>query len=472
MEQAAINRFEKAAPPRDPRTLWSAAVERHRQGDADGAAELYQRHLRLYPQDAEAWMNLGAALRASTQLDAAMVCYQRVLRLRPRDAGVWSNLGNLWTDLDQHAQSLRCHRRAVELQPHALQLHLNHAAALHAAARFEEAEVAIEAGLDAAPDHPALLWARAIVRLHQARYAEAWPDFEARLVSGVERLPPITAPRWCGERIGGKRLLLLAESGRGDTLWAARFIGMLDRRGADVTLACPRVLHPVLCNLPARLVDSEEPGIARERFDFHCPLMSLPGCVDPRGLSIPAPHAFAVPEKSRHEMERRIAACGDHFRIGIVWSGSAAHPDRARRTVPLQSLLQLGALPSVQLFSLQAGSAAEHMARLDTDQRVVDLGTHLHDFGDTAAAVEKMDLIIAAESAVAHLASALGIPMLMVLPYTPGWIYGTHGGATPWYPSMHLLRQAEPGNWDKVFREMMRRVRACVKGRERERRLR
>jgi hypothetical protein len=229
-------------------------------------------------------------------------------------------------------------------------------------------------------------------------------------------------------------------------------------------------LHAVLRNLPARLIDSDEPGIARESFDFHCPLMSLAGCVDPRGLSIPAPHAFAVPEKSRHEAERRVAAYGDYFRIGIVWSGSAAHPDRARRTVPLQSLLPLAGLPSVQLFSLQTGSATEQLARLDTNERVVNLGTYLHDFGDTAAAIERMDLIVAAESAVAHLASALGIPVLMVLPYTPRWIYGTHGAATPWYPSMHLLRQTEPGNWDKVFGEVMRRVRACVTGRERGRR--
>ena len=458
MEQAVHSNLIPDAGSAAMQPAWTSAIERHRSGDTEGAIVLYQRHLKRNPQDAPGWMNLGAALRRTGRADAALVCYQRALRLRPDDAAVWSNLGNLWKQFEEHEQSLYCHRRALQLDPQRMQLQLNCAVSLREAGRFTAAEDIIEQCLAREPQRPDLLYERALLRLHTGRYREAWPDYEARLLSAVPRLPRVDAPRWQGECIGGKRLLLQAEPGLADTLWAARFVAMLVRRGADITLRCAPALHPVLAAMPVRLAptrDTAAPGVVA---DFHCPLLSLPGLVDPRGITIPEPVAIAVPEDSRSIMRRRIAPYAGSFRIGVVWSGRGRERGDARGSLPLARLMPLAALPGVQVFSLQKGPAAAEQHSAGAAGFVVDLGAQCRHFGDTAAALEPMDLVVACDSAVAQLAGCMGKPVLALLPFNPHWIYGMRGDSTPWYPTMRLLRQKSPGDWSSVCTELLRLV--------------
>lgn len=468
MEQALMGRMEPRARVTALHSPWLAAIERHRQGDTDGAAAFYQRHLKRHPQDAEAWLALGAALRRGGKRDAALVCYQRALRLRPLDAGIWSNLGNLWVELEQHEQALRCHQRARELQPDDLRLVLNHADALTAAGRFAAAEDALDRCLELAPDSPQLLVSRALVRLQRGNYRDAWPDYEARWLAGPDVLPALASPRWRGERIGGRHVLLIAERGCGDVLWAARFIGMLWRRGARLTLVCPGALHPVLGALPVRLLDTDDPVITSEYFDFHSPLMSLPGLVDSRSLCIPEPVAITVPDASTASLARRVQPQAGALRIGINWQGEGNTAADQRHALPLQRLLPLAALPGVQLFSLQKGRAAQELKRSGAGALVVELGSHLHDFGDTAAAIAQMDLVLTGDGAIAHLAGCLGKPVLALLPHAPHWFYGCGGESTPWYPAMRLIRQKSPGDWASVFEEVLRLVGTWAARRERD----
>ena len=403
-------------------------------------------------------MNLGAALRRTGRPDAALVCYQRALRLRPDDAAVWGNLGNLWRQLGEHEQSLRCHRRALQLAPAHPRLHLECAVSLREAGRFAEAEDIIGQCLAREPGRPDLLCERALLRLHTGRYAEAWPDYEARLRGAVPRLPRVEAPRWQGECIGGKRLLLQAEPGMADTLWAARFVAMLARRGADITLRCAAALHPVLAAMPVHLAPMRDGAAPDGTPDMHCPLLSLPGLVDPRGITIPEPVGIAVPEDSRAIMRRRIAPYARCFRIGVVWSGRGRQRADARASLPLERLLPLASLPGAQVFSLQKGHAATEQHSAGAAGFVVDLGAPCRHFGDTAAALEQMDLVVACDSAVAQLAGCMGKPVLALLAFNPHWIYGMHGDSTPWYPTMRLLRQKSPGDWSSVCTELLRLV--------------
>ena len=458
MEQALQSKPARNVAVAAMQPEWAAAIARHRAGDTDGAIVLYQRHVKRNPADAPGWMNLGAALRRTGRTDAALVCYQRALRLRPDDAAAWSNLGNLWRQLGQHEQSLRCHRRALRLAPDDPQLNLSSAVALREAGRFAEAEDIVERCLLREPQRPDLLCERALLRLHSGRFREAWPDYEARLRGPAPPLPRIAAPRWQGERIGGKRLLLVAESRLADTLWAARFVAMLSRRGADITLRCDPALHPVLAGGAVHLAAESDGGAPGEAPDFWCPLLSLPGLVDPRGVAIPEPVHVVVPEESRVLMRRRIAPYAGCFRIGVVWSGEGIARDDARSAVPLACLLPLAALPGVQVFSLQQGAAAAVQHRAGAAGFVVDLGARCRHFGDTAAALEQMDLLVACDSAVAQLAGCMGKPVLALLPFNPHWIYGMRGDATPWYPTMRLLRQKSPGDWASVCGELLRLV--------------
>jgi len=456
MEQALQSQEPGSTEIEPARPAWRLAIQRHRAGDAAGAVVLYERHLKRDPQDAEAWMTLGAELRRTARPDAAMVCYQRALRLRPDDAAAWCNIGMLWQEMGEHEQSLHCHVRALRLAPRHAQLRLNCARTLREAGRFAEAEELIEQCLAQEPERPDLLLERARLRLQCGRYAEAWPDFEARLLLGPRPASPRESPRWRGERIGGKRLLLLAEDSLSETIWAARFVALLARRGADLALCCPAALHPVLAALGLRLAPARSQGAGERAQDYHCHLLSLAGVVDPRGATIPGPLAVAVPEASRVAMRRRVVPYAGAFRIGVAWNGACDGGD-PRGIVPLAQLLSLGSLPGVQLFALADAAAAE-LRGAGAAGFVVDLGARCRHLGDTAAAVEQMDLLVCSDGPVAHLAASMDKPVLALLPFSAHWIYGRRGDSTPWYPTMRLLRQKSPGDWSSVCAEVLRLV--------------
>lgn len=439
-------------------TTWTAALARHRRGETDAAIGLYERHLKRFPQDAAGWLNLGAALRRTRRFDAALVCYQRALRLRGDDAGLWSNLGNLWKDMDCFEQSLHAHERAVQLAPRRLQLRVNYAIALREAGKFLAAASELDACLEREPERPDLAWERALAGLYLGDYRAAWPDYEARWQTGKMSLPPLRSARWRGEPIKGKQVLLFAEQGFGDTLWAARYASLLARRGAVVTLACHPALHPVFASIDARIQVPTAELLGSASFDFHCPLMSLPGAIDSCSLPVVEPVEISVPAVSHRKMERYVAPWRESFRIGVVWSGSTSFADNARRAVSLKRFLPLASLPDVQLFSLQKGPPASELRKLGASGFIVDLAPRLRDFGDTAAAVEQLDLIVMTDSSVAHLAGSMGVPILNLLQFKPYWIYAMSGDSTPWYPTMRLIRQQSPGDWDSVFGEVMRLV--------------
>ncbi|MCB1632583.1 MAG: tetratricopeptide repeat protein [Pseudomonadales bacterium] len=440
---------------------WSIAIACHRAGDTSGAIEHYERHLAQHPDDVDGWLTLASALRSSACTDAALVCCQRALRLAPHCAAAWTNLGMLWLVLGHHEQALRCHRNAMALDGRHIRPRLEYARTLGAIGNLEQAEAVLDECLIAEPERADLLFERACIRLRRGHQAQAWPDFDARLRLRPARVPELPLPRWCGERIGGKRLLLLAERGLADTLWATRFIPQLVRRGAEPTLVCPAALHPVLAALPVRLLASIDAGTAQREHDLQCALLSLPGLVEPRGRLIPEPAAVSVPAESRAWAAQRFADSGAALRIGVVCSNTGAERD----TPPLRRLLGLAALPGVQLFSLQkqpvpGGAHAGH-----ADGLLIDAGTRCRHLGDTAAILERMDLVIATDGVVARLAAAMEKPALILLPYSAHWIYGRWADTTPWYPTLRLLRQPDPGDWKPVIDELLRLVTtwACVR---------
>jgi tetratricopeptide (TPR) repeat protein len=454
MEQALRNVETEAKKP-PLAAHWQAGIARQRDGDTAGAIAAYQRHLARHPQDTSAWMTLAAALRRVGELDAALVCAQRALRLSPRDAVVWSALGGLWNALGQCEQALRSHRRALELDPLRLVHRIAYARSLADACRLEEAEHVIEDCLAREPGRADLRYELSQLRLAQGRHREAWPDHEARWLCGAAALPALDSPRWGGERIGARRVLLLEEPDRAATLWALRYLPLLLRRGADLTLAVERGLHPLLQDLPLRLIDSHDPRVQGERYDFHCPLMSLPGVVDPRGASIPEPLAFGVPDAARAAMQLLLgdrAAQGDTaLRVGIAPAGGDAD---ARAEPAIERFRPLAALPGIAPVLLCGGPALAHAG--PGDGACLDLRTHCTDLTHMAAAIECMDVVVAPDGVAARLAASLGKPVVCLLPFRPYWIYGVRGESTPWYPAMRLVRQSAPGDWSSVFAELRR----------------
>ena len=437
-------------PARDPgRSHWLAAVAHQRDGNTDAAVKALQDHLRQSPDDAGAWMNLGAALRRQGCLDAALVSYQRALRVYPHDPAVWSSLGRLWADLGQSEQCLRAHRRAVELDPSRLAVRIDCASALAEAGRLEEAERHLDACLRQEPGRQDLRLQRGLLRLRAGRLREGWEDHEARTE------PPLPAavrliPRWRGERVAGRRVLVTPEGSAAETLWAARYVAMLSRRGAAITIACDAGLERLLGALPAHIIRPQDMASGEASFDTRCSMQSLPALLDPRGASVPDPFS-AEPPAAAPWLQQLLPEKGGPLRVGIAWQDPAVPPTSS--DVSLGQLLPLALLPHLRLFSLQTGAAAQALPGNGAAGLVTDLGSRCTDAADLAMAIAQMDVCLLVDGIALHLAGSIGKPALGLLGRSCHWLHGVRGESSRWYPSLRLLRQESQGDWSGQLRE-------------------
>jgi hypothetical protein len=263
-------------------------------------------------------------------------------------------------------------------------------------------------------------------------------------------------PQWRGEEdLRGRTILVHAEQGLGDTIQFARYVPLLAQAGATVILEAP----PALCSLLARL-----PGVAGimrrgeplPGFDLHCPLLSLPLAFGTDAGSIPSavPYLSAAPEQIARWRER-LPVSTTRRTIGLAWSGSAANPNDRRRSIPLADLAPLiAAAAGSRLVSLQKDMRSADAATLTTWPAIVPLGERLRDFDDTAALISCLDLVVTVDTAVAHVAGALGKPVFIMLPFAPDWRWLAEGDDTPWYPTARLFRQTQRGQWGDVVQRV------------------
>lgn len=433
---------------------WQRAIACQRDGDREGAIRWIERHLARETEDIGAWLHLGTLLRQASRADAALVCYQRALRLCPRDATVWNNLGKLWAELGQYEQGLRAHRRAVELDPARLAFRVDCAAALRDACRADEAEALLTSCLRAEPGWRDVRQERALLRLQAGRYREGWDDYAERSPSGLARAVALRLPRWRGERIAGRRVLITEEGDESAILWAARYLGMLTRRGALPTLVLRESLHAAFAGTPVRVVSPTDLPQALEQADLHCPLLDLPRCVDPRGVAIPAPFTVATPAAGNAALREVLAGPAPGLRVGFCRDAGEGSREWPRAPFPLTAMLGFALLPGVQLCTLAALPQREPLCGGATAGLLLDLDPLIHGLEDTLCALRHLDLLVTVDGPLAHLAAGLGVPVLNLLPFCPAWPWGLRGDTTPWYPAMRLLRQGAPGDWDAVVSEL------------------
>lgn len=324
--------------------------------------------------------------------------------------------------------------------------------ALHSAAnRPVEAIACFDRALAIKPNNMKTLFNRAWDRLGIGDYARGWVDYEARFL--VKRRPPRKLPgvRWSGENLGGKTLFLHTEQGFGDAMQFVRFALRVQKLGARVVLEC----HPKLYRLFQSLKGVDQlvrAGDAISAFDYFCPLASLP-----LALKLNAEQDFAVEVPYLRAPEgagERLAAAPDlaapRFKVGIAWSGNITYRGDHLKSTTLETFLPLADVPGVQLFSLQIGPRAEQLQALGGGA-MIDLAPLIDDFADTAAAVNKLDLVISVDTSVAHLTGALGRPGWVVLPFVPDFRWLRNREDSPWYPSLRLFRMTRVGDWPGVI---------------------
>jgi tetratricopeptide (TPR) repeat protein len=432
-----------------PAGLFRRASQAYEAKNYTQAIDLIDAAIAAEPGEANHWNAKGVFLRVMGRLPEAVACYHQALARSPNGSGIWSNLGNVLKDQKHFQSAIACHELAVALKTHDAGLLHNQGVTLAAAGRYAEAVTAFNRALLFKPGAVDILWDKALSALHQGDFATGWVDYEARLENGL--LPKRKRPGhpWRGQRFAGQHLVITAEQGFGDAIWAARFLPAVKALGGTVTLECQPELMPLFGQLNAvdRFLSK---GRALPEADWHISICSLPGLFTPDLASISgSPYLRAKPDPVAR-LSSLLGHPDGKKRVGVVWSGSVTFKGNADRATGLDRFLASFSLPGVQLYSLQKGQPA-HALRSHPNAPIIDLGSHLDDFADAAAAVDAMDLIIMTDSALVHLAGAMGKPVWVLLGASPYWLWLTERADSPWYESVTLFRQRSPGDWTGPF---------------------
>jgi tetratricopeptide (TPR) repeat protein len=431
------------------------------------AEEHARQALRLSPDFAEAHSNLGCVLNNLNRLSEAEVSLRRAIALDETIADAHSNLGCVLNNLDRYEEGEASLRRAIELNPALAEAYGNLAWSLLNLARFEEAEACLRQTIALRPDLDAGHSNLGQFLLRQGNFEEGWIAFERRgkkpTLNIGQRADEISGTLWRGEPLAGRTLFVCVEQGFGDMIQFLRYIPGLRQAGGRIVLDLPEPLVPLARDLE-EWVALIPFGSVPERFDFFCPLLSLPGIFGTRLDTIPAEIPYLSTPQYRAEIWRQRLAGLASPRVGIVWAGNPQHSNDRNRSIPLDQVARLFEQSDVNFVSLQkivsAADAAVLAAVLASHPSVHKIGHLLDDYADTAAALLQLDLVIAVDTSVAHLAGALGRPTWVLLPFLPDWRWLLDRSGSPWYPSMRLFRQPQAKDWGTALAEVARALKA------------
>lgn len=435
-------------------------------GDIKGAVAAYRRALNMNGDFAPAWCNLSAVCYQQGLLETAIICARQAIALAPGYADAFCNLGNALLALGAFRDAEAAYRAAIASAPNLAAAHANLGAALRDMGRLAEAEHALRTALELAPQSAPAHFNLGLVLLSAGKWEEGWPEHEWRWHTGAMPALRLSVPQWEGEDARGRTILLHAEQGLGDTLQFVRYAPLLAARGARVILQVQRPLVRLLKHLPGPsrvLAEGETPP----EFELHCPLMSLPYAFGTTPATVPAgPYENGAYLRADALLiarwQARLPPRRGALRVGLVWAGDPrageprAHYADKRRSIPLTAFAPLGGVKGVEFFSLQWGKARKDA--VPPGLALIDLMGEVSDFADTAALIAGLDLVISVDTAVAHLAGALGKPVWLLSRFDGCWRWLTKREDSPWYPTMRLFRQQAPGNWAPVIA----RVRAAL----------
>lgn len=439
-------------PPPQPNSAeaFKSATALHDQGKHAEAEALLREAIAHDPKNGDLRNARGVMFAAMGRYRDALWCYRDAISCNARSPGVWTNLGNALAHLKYLKSAVDCHQRAITISKGSALLYHNLGTALAEAGRHGEAVVAFTRALDLDPNYHMARWDRARSYLFLGNYRQGWADYEVRRITG--QLPDRALPglAWDGQPYSGKTLLLLVEQGFGDTLWAARYFQHVKALGGTLIIECQRELIPLIEQLGAadQLVKR---GDRLPPADFHCYICSLPGLFSRDLASIPANPYLSAPPGYAEKLPDHFTRAAGKLKVGIVWSGSTTFKKNHERAQPLLRFFQAFAQPGVQLYSLQKGPPRDQLLELPRGGPIIDLAPFLFNFADTAAAVSQLDLIIMTDSAVAHLAGAMGKPVWLLLGYIAHWLWLLDRNDSVWYPSLKLFRPRVDGDWDYVF---------------------
>jgi tetratricopeptide (TPR) repeat protein len=380
------------------------------------------RALRLNRDFPEAWNNLGNALQAQGKTKEAIQYYHQALRLKPAYPTAYNNLGNVLQQSGLLDEAIQAYNHAIRLEPNHTRAHVN----------------------------------RGICHLLMANFEDGWNEYEWRFKEPDR-------PRWDGSAFEGKRLLVQDEQGFGDSIQFIRYLPMVKSLGGTVIFETNAPLIGLFRGFPGidKLIERPAHGRPAVEFDLHAYLLSIPRIFRTTIYTIPSktPYLYADVQKARY-WGARLKKGG--FKVGIAWAGSPTHRNDRNRSFRLGQFRPLAEVPNVQLYGLQKGEAALQVEDLPGNLMIEDLGPDIKDFSDVAGIIENLDLIVSVDTALVHLAGAMGKSVWTLLPYAPDWRWLLDREDSPWYPTMRLFRQKKPGNWDSVLQRVANELDSLV----------
>lgn len=452
----AIMNFRKSlqVSPNYTLALNNLGLALYEKGEQDDALRTFQKVIDLDPDFASAYFNLGLVFMKKQDFERAIGSFQAAIKKDSNFEDAYYNAGIAFAQVGRTDDAIDFYRQTLQLNPYRPDVYNNLAMAYEDIGDVQGAITYFKKALELNPGDAEIHWNLSLALLLSGNFQEGWKEYQWRFRVNDFRMKRFKQPQWDGSDISEKTILLHSEQGFGDTIQFIRYASLVAERGARVIVQSPIELASLL-----RVVEGISSVVALgeelPEFDIHCPLLSLPLIFQTTPDTIPAKTPYIIPDPLLvHKWENTMPTEEAQIRIGLVWAGGPKHKNDRKRSLYLKDFAPLAEFADIKFYSMQKGKAAIETRKLPEVIRLIDYTDEIRDFSDTAALMKNLDLIISVDTAVAHLAGAIGRPVWTLLPFTPDWRWMLDREDSPWYPTMRLLRQPSPGDWESVIQQI------------------
>ena len=437
------------------------------QGCFREAIESYRQAIRLKPDFAEPYNHMGVIFIEQSQYYQAVINCQKALELAPDYVEAYNNLGVALNGIGQYVEAMEIYKKAICLDSQYIDAYYNWGNCLRNQNQCELAIPIFKKAIQISPDCAKAHWNLAISYLLAGKFPQGWAEYQYRR---NPHLRIITSPHqyeqpyWDGSSFKGKRLLVHYEQGFGDNIQFVRYLPMVKQLGGTVILEVEKPLYGLFKQIKAAdefVLPSSGSMSPDVTFDFHISILDLPRIFATTIEDIPSevPYLSAEPAKTKYWKGKLDSKS---FKVGLVWAGSPRHQNDHNRSCPPNYFVPLAKIKGIKLYNLQKDPPSNKKTELVKDISIEYIGREFEDFTDTAAAIENMDLVISVDTSVLHLAGAMGKPVWAIIPFVPDWRWMLDRQDSPWYPTMRLFRQKEPGNWDELLTRLAEQLQILV----------
>jgi tetratricopeptide (TPR) repeat protein len=432
------------------------------QGKLTEAITAYQKALDLNPNYIDVYNNLGILYKQQQKFEEALQCYQKALILQPNSANIYYNLGNVYQEQRNYTPAIECYQKAIKLQANYASAYCNLGTCYKEQGNLTSAIEYYQKTLQLEENHPNATNNLGQIYLLQGQWLTGWLNMEQRFNKPVFQQWKPKTPMWDGNcDLKGKSIILWNEQGLGDHIQFIRYALLIKAMGANVVISTHSSLLSLFRNCLSEsfeILDQDQCDIYS--YDYHASLMSLPHILKTDLDSIPNFIPYFV---TRNLSSFLYLPSSPNYKIGIVWGSNPKVRMYGKKSCSPQFFVNLlDDIDNIALYSLQVGEDAKQIQPYLDNPKVIDLSTQINDFVDTACLIEQLDLIITVDTAVAHLAGAMGKPVWVLLPFVPDWRWLLERDDSPWYPTMRLFRQPSLDDWDSVFAQVKEELKSGV----------